>query len=798
MRFAKTILPICLLAVLVFSSYSNTFNSPPILDDFHTFVDVSTVHIKHLTVSNLVSLSKTTFGWTRWIPMITFALDFLWGKGEISYFHVTNIMIHVACMLAVLLLIFQIVKVALWEEKQQRFGSCLFFALAVSGLWALNPVQTNAVTYLVQRMASLEALFYILAVALYVLGRRSYHSSLSTWRTLLCFAGCVLSACGAFLSKENSAMLPVMLLITEWWFFRPNLPQQIWNHCKQSRRALQFLYILIILLTGIFFLHAFDHVIQGYQKRYFTLQQRLLTEPRIVLWYLSLLILPLPSRLSIEHDVNLSTSFFHPPTTLLAILFWIGLVLVCVRSRNRYPVMTYGIIWFVVNLLIESTFVPLELVFGHRLYVPSIGFFLFFVAAFLKALNYGFVRFSSVELAKLGWSTMAILCSCLALLTFERNMAWQNAVTINADAAAKAPQNPRAHANLAVAYARAGRERDAIREAELAIKLGRPRYEAYTIAANIIVGSLVALGNTRTAISRGDALLKGFLPSYDASGLPDFCLNLAQAHLDINQVRGAYQAAFQGLQYASRMNRNDHALMQIEGMMTKIVDRAGREKVDLDGDGRPDPGAVPVRAWIAKRFLAIDQVGAARALLEQVLRNDPHQYAAQVMLDSIKKREDLNRIQQAKTNFTDKYVYHPFSKFNFCMATAFLIQKKRLPDPLLNLGEVLVQHAIQLQPRNPDARLLLGWYFYGKGEVGQALRSARQALKLDPDNAKSWLGLGFFLVKANQPQAAVDAFHKALALYPGYRKRRVILQLASSLQKDVPEKTQASGTLHRS
>lgn len=798
MRFVKASLPVCLLALLVVSCYSNTLDSPPVLDDFHTFVMAKMVHIHHFTIAHLFALSKTSFGWARWIPMVTFALDFLWGKGEIAYFHVTNIAIHLLCLLAVVFLVSQLVRASRWEEMEGRFVSVQFFALAVAGLWALNPVQTNAVTYLVQRMASLETLFYTLAVALYVLGRRMHRNSSPLPRQVfLCYAGCALSAVAAFLSKENSAMLPVMLLVTEWWFFTPDLPQKIWNHVKCSRRLVQLFYILLVLLGGLLFVHVFDVVIQGYQSRYFTLQERLLTESRIVVWYLSLLVLPLPFRLSLEHDVYLSTSLLSPPTTLLAIIFWLGVVFLIIRFRKRYPLMTYGAIWFFLNLLIESTVVPLELVFGHRLYCPSIGFFLFFVVAVLRIVRYCFAKLPPGELSKLCWSLVAIICSCLAVLTFERNMAWQTPITINADNAAKAPLNPRAHANLAVAYARAKKYRDAIREADLAMKLGRPHYESYCVAGDVLVGALAGLGENHQAISRGDAILKNRPPDCDATGLPALYLNLAQAHLRLQQIKDASHSVLLGLEYASRMQGNSHGLMQIEAMLFRIFEIAKAQGVDLDAPGRANTDTLLARNWVAKQFVAVGRIKMAQELLAQVLQKHPHQRMAVSMLDSIKRQENLNRIQRTKTNFTEKYVYHPFSRFNLCMATAFLIEKYQLPTPLMDLGENLLQYAIRLRPQDSDAHLLMGWYCFRQNRIKEALRCARYALKLDPDNAKSWLGLALFLVKAGQPQAAIDAFHKTLALYPGYRHRPVLLGLITNLEKNVHEKIpMRSGVRH--
>ncbi len=120
--------------------------------------------------------------------------------------------------------------------------------------------------------------------------------------------------------------------------------------------------------------------------------ERLLTEARIVVWYLSLLLWPAPSRMSLEHDVVVSTSLLNPPTTLGAIVFLALLGWLILRYRKKFPLISYGGMWFLLNLLIESTIVPLELVFEHRLYLPSVGFTLVAVCALVDALGYLFAK----------------------------------------------------------------------------------------------------------------------------------------------------------------------------------------------------------------------------------------------------------------------------------------------------------------------------------------------------------------------------------------------------------------------
>lgn len=111
MRRVFPLICITIPVILIYSSYSNTFHSPPILDDYHSFILPQSLSIKEWSISSLVLLSKTMFGWARWIPMISFSFDHRIGNGSIVPFHLTNTVIHALCLLAVILLVFNLLQV---------------------------------------------------------------------------------------------------------------------------------------------------------------------------------------------------------------------------------------------------------------------------------------------------------------------------------------------------------------------------------------------------------------------------------------------------------------------------------------------------------------------------------------------------------------------------------------------------------------------------------------------------------------------------------------------------------------
>ncbi|MFN2369325.1 MAG: hypothetical protein ABR605_10355, partial [Desulfurivibrionaceae bacterium] len=367
---------ILLLVLLLFTAllYSNTLNSPPVLDDRATFIDNPAVYIDDLSPASLKQIHAGRFGRSRFIPMLSFAVDHLLGPNNIARFHLTNIIIHLLATLAVFLLVLGLTNTDI-VKKHLVLLTPASFSIVAAAFWALHPVQTNAVTYLVQRMSSLAALFYFASLAGYVWARigKSGPARATGW-LIFCLA-----MLGAFYSKENTATLPLAVILVEMIFITPNLGRKIIAAVNRRRLLILTIIFLLLLPVAATKLAAIADSYAG-GGRHFTMPERLFTELRVVVFYLSLLALPLPGRLNLDHDFPVSLSLLNPPATLLAGLLLGFLVLAAFRVRHRHPLAAFGILFFFLNLLIESSVIGLELVFEHRLYLPSLGVIIAIVA----------------------------------------------------------------------------------------------------------------------------------------------------------------------------------------------------------------------------------------------------------------------------------------------------------------------------------------------------------------------------------------------------------------------------------
>jgi len=289
----------------------------------------------------------------------------------------------------------------------------------------------------------MAAMFYIIGIFLYIKARLSD----SAYKKTILYFCIFLSYMLALGTKENTAILPLSLVLVEIIFFQDLGRSEIRRKYFYIAAALA----VIITLTGLFLFIGTDtfNIFHGYENRYFTPGERLLTEARIIVYYISLIFYPAPTRLSIEHDIDVSTSFFYPWTTMPSIIIIVLLIGLGFWQVRKRPLLSFAILFFFLNHVIESSVIGLELIFEHRNYLPS--FFLFVPVS--VGLKYLMDRY-------LGRKSMFIVISSFVVLlvigfgsgTYIRNIQWASEISLSLDAVKKAPQSARSANNFAKAY----------------------------------------------------------------------------------------------------------------------------------------------------------------------------------------------------------------------------------------------------------------------------------------------------------------------------------------------------------
>ena len=431
------------LFVLLLLVYSNTFQASWHFDDRHSIVDNAKVHITELSLKSLSQTMQHPDAQHLWRPLayLTFGLNWYVGHDDVFGYHVVNFIIHFITAYLLFHTFLGLFRSPVLSGSSSNDAH--FISLLAAILWTTNPTQTQAVTYIVQRMTLLAALFYIGGIFFYLRARltESRH-----YRNLF-FTLCAICWLFALASKENAILLPLVLILVEVIFFKNPSGSLI---RKQYLVIFMAGSLAVGILGCIIFLRANPLAIfSGYGDRFFTPWERLLTQPRVLLFYLTQIFYPQPSRLSIEHDFAISTSLFCPWTTLPAILLVIGLTSGAVLNTQRQPLLCFAILFFFINHAIESSIVPLEIIFEHRNYLPSMFLFVPVATGVLWLLN----RYKKKK-PFLYWVVFGLgicLISGFGIATYARNRVWLTEVSLWSDARRKAPSMHRPVHNLSMA-----------------------------------------------------------------------------------------------------------------------------------------------------------------------------------------------------------------------------------------------------------------------------------------------------------------------------------------------------------
>lgn len=459
----KVIFTIVTLGLIIFSIYANSFDCSWHFDDEANITDNPNLHLKEITWENV---KRTIFSNRnnpdipyRPVACLSFALNHYFGGLDVFGYHLVNISIHILSSIFLFLFIYHTLNLP--SLKAKYAARCYSIALLATILWTINPVHTQAITYLVQRMASMAGMFYIMSMYFYLKARTTETGGKKLLFLILCFVSFAM----ALGSKENSAILPLSIFLYEIL-----LLQKITGQNLRKNLRLFFIVTGAILILGFTYLYIqggnIFSFLNGYEHRPFTLAQRLLTEPRIIIFYISLLLYPMPNRLNIAHSFQISASLFDPISTVLSIILIAGAIGYAIYSAKKQPLFSFCILFFFLNHIIESTIFALELIFEHRNYIPSMLFFLPVAIGFCNLLELYVMKRTMKHIISV---FIILLLIGLGHSTFMRNFTWKNEISLWIDALEKAPGQFRAHHNLGRHYHDHGHIQKAISEYEKAL-----------------------------------------------------------------------------------------------------------------------------------------------------------------------------------------------------------------------------------------------------------------------------------------------------------------------------------------
>lgn len=376
LRYIKLILSFCILATTMacyFPGLSGSFN----FDDGVNIINNPQLRIEELSLSSLeqAATSSDAGALQRPISMMSFALDYYVSGMDSHRFKMTNLGIHLLNGVLIYFLTKLLLELYLKIQRPLQDARHVdWIALAVSAIWLLHPFNLTGVLYVVQRMTSLSAFFSLVGLTLYLYGRaRLINGQRSGWVAIA--ASLWVATPLATLCKENGVLLPFLILAAEATLLR-------WYTADPATRRL--LKVIVGLSTAIPVLLGFYYVwghpgavTGGYLIRDFSLSERLMTEARVMWFYLHMILLPNMNMMGLHHDdIAISHSLLSPVWTLPSLLGLLFVAAGVFLLRNKHPVIAFGIVFFLVGHALESTVLPLEIAFEHRNYLPMLGILL--------------------------------------------------------------------------------------------------------------------------------------------------------------------------------------------------------------------------------------------------------------------------------------------------------------------------------------------------------------------------------------------------------------------------------------
>jgi tetratricopeptide (TPR) repeat protein len=784
-QFSRIKVPLIILVffALGFLIYSNTFQSPFVFDDKLRILDNPAIRLEELSAQRLWDAAFGKYSArSRPVGNISFALNYYFHGYEPAGYHLVNITVHIIS--GILLWLFLSKTLGLIYGRPGQNGA-EWIALAAALLWLANPVQTQSVTYIVQRLNGMAAMFFLLSFVSYLNGRLATRKR----RRRAWFIGSALAWLLALGCKQNTATLPFFIFLYEWYFFQD-------LSLDWLKRNLKFIFIIMAIFVILAFLFlgtkpaARLTTMSDFANQEFTISERLLTQLRVVIYYLGLIIFPHPSRLNLDHDFGLSHSLFNPATTLLSLFGIIGLIALGIFLARKQRLTSFCIFWFLGNLIIESSVIPLAIIFEHRLYLPSMLVWLVPIMLFYRYL-------------KIRWLPTVVSCALIVFFsywTFERNKVWQDNTTLWADCVKKSPNKARPYSNLGAAQKLQNKTEEAVQNFLKALQLD-PDFEHahnnlgiildeqgkideaivhFRRAVEIKPNFAKALNNLGTVLLKQDKTneaIEHFRKALQVS--PNFALahsNLGLAHVKQGKIDEAVENFLSALQ----MNPD---LAEAQFSLGDAYSKQGRPEQAIfrfQQALKLDPNHALAHNNLGGHLLSQGKIDDALTHFNRALEINPdlaetHNNVGIILIQ----RGDT---EAAISHFQDALRINPdFEQARNNLRRALAIRN--------SMGSELdnVQRQLAAQPDNAALHFKLGNMYLGKRDLDRAIAAYENALALQPEFVGARNNLALACIAGRRYDQALTTLKKLTELDPENAGNYYNIAVVYALKNDVPQ-----------
>ena len=584
-------------------AYHNSFTGGYVFDDVRSIPENPT--IRHLwPIGQCLSPPQRDWLTVEGRPLInlSLAINYALGGSNVWGYHALNLAVHI---LAGLTLLGIVRRTLLQPALRERFGApANELALAIALLLTVHPLQTESVTYMIQRAESIMGLFYLLTLYCFIRGAASVRAGL--WYGLSATA-CALGMA----SKEVMVTAPLMVLLYDRAFLSGSF-RETWR--RRWRLSLGLAATWIVLGFVLVSAGVFTYASMTAQRTAVKWWQYLATEPGVILYYLRLSLWPSP--LCLNHPwpiVRTWTSLL--PSAVVVVLLWGTSVWAWKRNRA----LGFAGAWFFLILVPTSTVIPLEGPFyEHRMYLPLAAV----VSLVVMGLSSLVPTLRSGRVGRKGLTVFVAAAIGLGFLTARRNRDYRNEITICADAVAKFPNETLPHYNLAVSLGRAGRIEEAITQYGQALQINPDFGEAqYNLAL-----ALAQVGRVEEAIGYFEQAMRPGPGSAEANY--NLGLALVRAGRAPEAIRYFQETVRLTPEDAEAQNNLAVALIQ----QGRIQEAIGHWEQAL----RITPDDAEVHYNLGNALLALGKAPEAAEHYEQALRLKPDFVEAQKRLASLR------------------------------------------------------------------------------------------------------------------------------------------------------------------
>jgi protein O-mannosyl-transferase len=716
------------------------------------------------------------------------------------YFRLVNTLFVAGGGLALVMLcmiIFTIPGLRIPGTRLDKQGISIFLGL----LFVAHPLQTFVVLYEWQREASMAYLFYFLTLAMYLAARsgRFRHAIPAYIATGVLF-------CLGILSKENLATIPVVLGLAELTLFRQNFKALL-------KRALIVASITIppvvayILVTRYFHGAAgagswemFSRIAGYYKYGGHTPIQVALTESRVLFSYLFMALAPFIFRPEFVRAETVSTSLINPPATLAACAGVLALVGVGIGLMRKKPLISFGILFYLVVLLPECLLIPQYLFFGYRAILPMAGLLLLIGVGLLALLQWARTRLSVRVLRPLVALASVLPLICIGAVTFSMARSW-TALQFWKNSASQLPTysknvesvpylditlNYMAHLLVSKNYSEAIELFGKVSETTIQPELPAPRPGGLAYKPEQIDQA-------------AEKFIEKFKqkPQRAASGLMSLGGALTSIG-NISEAITAYKKAVEVDPYNKNARLNLGGYLAQTGKLKEAFDQYVKAM-------QIDPKSAPAHYGLGLVLQRGGQQEEAIKLYRRALELDPRSVIAYNLLgralkDSGKRQEAIEQFRKAveiDPKSTDSHHNLGIALANAGNATEAINEYRKVIEInprsaaayynlglaleyLGNFSEAMKQYSkvLEIDPKAVMAYNLMGGAYRKSGNLKEAVKQFTKAVELDPKSAVSHHNLGMALANSGKGPEAIAEYRKTIELSPRLTSAHINLGLA--------------------